>query len=362
VIFAAFLAIRIYREPEVASKKRATTQLPSDFRAQSEALLIKAFTSFGLSDTVEPGYPEGERAGGATYQAFRQGWPQELPFLAFVSRLNELVRAESLSCDCLEAQRDGILDCFLIARGAIAAKITLKADPATNFVDRELALVYENLTSLTTDEISSLLKSGMNLSYIAGPETQPSSKIRDLFTKKGVIAILRLPASKKGWQKLANSGRFGKGGRKTKTGVPDKSLIDEALQRHPTTRLICFDFADGTDWNVVEAVSERARAKKIALLITPDQPQDIINAGGKAKIQIFTAQFDKSLVSKSLGAMKNELMRELITGGPEKGSIACPDTAGLTLKNLWEFKTYFEKLGVRFRPLMKIAEPFEGPP
>lgn len=364
IVAAAILAIRIYWEPDISPQRSSKKVIPPpmEFHVRCDSLIIRAYTGFGLSHIIAPGQLEQGRDGGDAYRAFKQGWPEELPFLAFADKLSELAIADSLGCDCLESTKGGWLDCSLISKGAVGARITLTADAATIFEGREIALVFENLASLNADKITSLLKSGMALSYITGPETYPTGKVRSLIIQRGITAILRLPASEKGWRELSEIARLGQGADKRAAGgMPTKSLIDEALGRHPTARLIYFDFSDGADWAIVQAVAERAKAKKIGCLLTPDQPQELINAVGRAGIQIYLAEIDRALSGKALPGLKNDLLKDLITGVSAKKKIACPDAAGLTLEELWQFKTYFEKLGVKFRPLMRLVEPYDGP-
>ncbi len=363
IAVAAYLAMKVYWEPEIMPDKSAGSAVapPVDFHARADSLIFRAYATFGLNDTIGPGQVERGRGGGEAYRAFHQGWPKELPFLAFADRLNSLARADNLDCDCLESPGGAWLDCSLISGGIIGARIKLSADPGTIFAGRELALVFQNFAGLSSDQVSSLLKSGMMLSYVADPQAPSTGKVRELISKKGITAILRLPASKAGWRNLA--GVIGKGKKAARVAnVPDKSLIDGAIERHPATKFIYFDFSHEVDWAVVRAVAERARAKKIALLLTPGQPGDLINIAGQVGIRLYAAGFDESLASKPLSVMKNDLVKALISGGPPKGAIACPDTSGLTLESLWLFKTYFEKMGIRFRPLAKVVEPLEGPP
>jgi hypothetical protein len=365
VVTAAFLAVQVYWEPEIKPRTPATASVPSPrvLRARCDSLIVAVYESFVLTEPIRPGQPEAARGGVETYPAFQQPWPAELPFLAFVEKLNTLARADSLTCDCLESSGEGWLDCVLLSQGITGARISLKADPATNFAGREVALAFEHLTTRSVEEISSLLKSGMQLSYIAGPEAPLNARLRDLISRKGITAILRLPASEKGWRNLiAVAGLGRKAGRKSSSGKPDRALIDEALERHPAVKLLIFDFSEGADWELVEKIMQRAKAKKIALLITPDQPAEIVNAAGRTGIQTFQGELAESLAGKPLTATKNNILKSILSGGPPKGSIACPDTTDLTLENLWLFKTYFDKLGVKIRPLMKAVVPFEGPP
>jgi hypothetical protein len=361
IAVAAYLAMKIYWEPEIAPDESAgpTTPTPTEFHARSDLLILRAYATFGLSDTVGPGQMEQGRGGGEAYRAFHQGWPKEMPFLAFVDRLNGLTRAESLGCDCLESPGKGLLDCAIVSGGVIGARIVLAADPNTNFAGRELALVFQNFAGLSADQISSLLKSGMMFSYIADPKMPSNGKARELMSEKGVAAILRLPASRAGWQDFART--ISRRKREARVSeIPDKSLIDGAIERHPSTKFIYFDFSHEVDWAVVRAVAERAKAKKLAILLTPGQPGELINIAGQVGIRIYEADFDESFAGKPLSTMKSDLVKALISGGPPKGAIVCPDTSGLTLESLWLFKTYFEKMGVRFRPLAKVIEPLEG--
>ena len=364
VVAAAILAIRIYWEPGSSPNRTArnVNPPPLEFHARCDSIISRAYSGFGLNQKLAPGQMEQGRGGRDVYRSWKQGWPKELPFLAFADRLSKLAREDSLGCDCLESIKGGWLDCWLISKGAVGARITLTADAAAIFEGREIALVFENFASLNIDKITSLLKSGMALSYVAGPETYPTGKVRSLIIQKGITAILRLPASEKGWRELTELARLGKrSGPKAARSGPTKSLIDEALGRHPTIRLIFFDFSDGNDWKIVESVAEQARAKKIACLFTPDQPQELLKVVGRAGMQVYRAQIDSALSGKVLPRLKNDLLKDLIAGFSTRKKIACPDATGLTLEELWLFKTYFERLGVKFRPLMRLVEPFEGP-
>jgi hypothetical protein len=64
-------------------------------------------------------------------------------------------------------------------------------------------------------------------------------------------------------------------------------------------------------------------------------------------------------MGKPLDEVKSRLIQYLIGDSPTK-MIICPDATDLTLQELWEFKVFFEKLGVKFRPPMRLMEPVEA--
>jgi len=354
VLVAAYLALKIYREPEVIHSKTKTTVASTavGFRARCDSIMAQAYSNFGFNRQFQFGQTEQARGTGGIYKTFNLGWPEELPFVAFADELHRLAIRDSISCDCQELSRSKGLECFLVSGDAIGAKIVLTADANTNFEGRELALVYENFTTLSVDAITSLLKSGMSFSYIAGPEAAPTSKLRDLVSKNGITVILRLPVSEREWRRISAIIQAGKS---TKT---DNSLIDKAIDRHPNVKFLCLDFSDGVDSAIAEKILARAKARKIPLLASVDQLPDLAGIADKVGIQIFQAELDSTLRRKPLSQLKNDVMKILISDKSQKWLIAFPDTNALRLENLWQFKTEFERLGVKFRPIIKLVRPY----
>jgi hypothetical protein len=363
---AAILAYRIYFADDDSSRSPETAPMAqvTELSDICDSLIARTYASFGLEDSLGSILSAATiRDGGGAYRLFRKGWPEELPFIIFAQRLTDSVSGKNIRCDCLESTKEGWLDCTLRAGNSVGARITLEANSATNFAGKEVAIAFENFSSLTPDDIVSLLKSGMVLSYMARVETYPSSRVRELIAKKGIAAILVLPASRSGWKSLIEITRLGKPGKKKSAPKEvNPAIIDEALERHPGAKLIYFDFSAGTDEDLMAEVAKRAKAKRIAYLLTPNQPSKAFNVVVSTGIQLFTAEICTSLSGKTLSQMKIELLKSLMSSGLAEKVIVCPNASELTLEELWKFKIYFEKIGVKFRPLMRLIEPFEGPP
>jgi hypothetical protein len=357
VVVAGLLAIRIYWERRLpAPKSTVPRSAEGNLDELCDSLLAATYASFNLNEAMDLDRAVLQTGTGGPFREYHQGWPAELPFILFAQRLTAGAAETGLGCDCLESSSGGWMDCALAAGRRTGGRIRLQAGIDVNLASCEIAVVLENFGSLTSDEISSLLKSGMALSYMASLETFPSGKTRELISKKGIFPLLVLPATSKGWVSIIGPGRSGRDSSRRDVGL---TAIDKALDRHPGVILIYFDLSDGLDSTLVEAIIRRAKAKKMGLLLSGDRVENLTAIASLSQIKTYYGVFDRESMGKPLDEVKSRLIQYLIGDSPTK-MIICPDATDLTLQELWEFKVFFEKLGVKFRPPMRLMEPVEA--
>jgi len=361
VVVAILLAIRVYiksREPDPGPSLAGQGAPPANLSDLCDSIVVKAYDSFNLDELIHgDAASRSAQTGSGAYSLFYQGWPAELPFLIFAQRLAEMAADRNMLCDCFESQSGGWMECDLKAGHSLGAKIRLKSSPDVDLVERELTVALENFGGLKIEQINSLLKSGMAFSYIARADAYPTGKVKELLNKKGITAILELPSTAQGWQKLIELGRLGKQakGRTSKVKF-GSAIIDEALERHPAAKLFFFAGAQEFDKNIVKAVAERARRKKLGYLHTPDQVPELASLVSQSGLKIYKASKPSRLDGIPLWRLRNELLKDLISGNLDPQTIVCPSTEGMELAELWEFKVFFEKLGVKFRPVMGLVK------
>jgi hypothetical protein len=363
-IATTFLAalFLIFRGP--GNKKSVPAVQPTikiNLRALSDSLIVESCRSFGLTDSVHINSTSYQSAGGkgSPYRCYKQSWPEGLPFILYAQRLNQMAAASHVQCDCIESTKDGRLDCTLRSGGSIGGQIILEADQKTKLAKREIAIVLTNSGVFTEDELKELLNNGMVLNYLATPDIYPSASIQALLKRGGVTAILRLSAAEEGWSNFRGSSRAGGRRQSSNVGFND-SMVETAFDRHPGTKAIYFDITNGFDLAVVNSILTKARAERIAYFCPNYVPGTIDSLAFSRGLSMVRLNIEPDLKGRALSEIRMNLLNQLLSNQNSERQIICIDAAGTKPGELVALKLFFDKVGIKLRPFMRLADTIDS--
>jgi hypothetical protein len=326
---------------------------PANLTSLADSLILNCCASFGLSEKafIQTSISQ---TGGPGYHRIRQGWPAELPTLVFAQRLSELAVQKNLRCDCVESPKLNTLECEIKSGNTIGSIATLDIGQNTNLVGREVALIFENLDSMKVEDIVKIIKSGVVFSYFADDQFYPSGDLLKLFSRGNVTSILRLPGDETGLRLMGKSGYAGKPSTKKKGSQPQiSSLSTGLLGRHPGAKAFVIESGGSVNRKAIRGIFDEARKARLTYLVNSDLGGEFdtsaINAG------LSGATLNLIYSDKSLTQFKFELMDQLLSDDSLHQIAFCLDASKVDPDALVSFKILLDRIGVKFRPFMKLA-------
>lgn len=336
--------------PKTLSTPKIDAAPKINLTALSDSLVISCCQSFGLGDSLN-------RVSG---HSFYQSWPAELPFINFAERLSRMASANGAFCDCLESQNVKRLTCILKLNDATGAQVVLQGDKKTKLSGREVAIILDNIGSLKEADLTKLIRSGTPFGYFATPEVFPTGNIRSLFGKVDVPAFLKLPTQKSEWDRLNQLIQLGKKKKANAKGF-DSGVIEAVLDRHPTLKAIYFDLSKPIEREIVTAILETAKRRKITYLAVQSELPGMLDSLAVLKgLRLITLDVKPELRSSSMADLKLNLFQQLLDGESEKKLVICPDASKIGYDDIIDLRILFERLGIRLRPCMKLAKTVES--
>jgi hypothetical protein len=329
---------------------------PPNLTALSDSIIQQCCRSFGLTDSV---FLESSltQAQGPTYHRFRQGWPAELPFLAFAQRLNSMATKRDIQCDCRESSKQGWLDCSLQSGRLVGAKVILDSGRNTNLAECEIGVVLNNLGGMKEESIVKLIRSGVVFSYIGGNDYYPSGELLRLFSRGNITSILKLPANGNGLKMLGQAGKMAKTDKKKKN-VVEKTSSTGLFAHHPGARAIILDASSGIDPKTIKDVLNEARRAKLSYLCSENYPDSTDRIAFEVGIPVL--RLDLKASDKSLAQLKFDLMDQLLNPDSPRQQTLFIDASKVNPDDLVSVKILFERIGIKLRPFIKLAQKVES--
>jgi hypothetical protein len=338
--------------PVVANKPTP----PANLTAIADSLILDCCRSFGLTDSILKDSTLSQFSG-PIFHRFRQGWPAELPFLAFAQRLSGMASVKNLQCDCQESSKQGWLDCVLKTGQINGAKVILDSGRNTNLAGRELVIVFDHLGGMKKDDIIKLIRSGVVFSYFGTDGFYPTGDLAKLFSRGNITSILEISADNAGLKKLGQTSRSAKTeGKKKGSKSVDKSLSSGMLSCHPGAKAITF--SSGNDPVAIKAALDIARRAKLSYLCMNEELGMPDQLALESKIGVLSLILQKS--DKTLAQFKFDLISQLLSKDSPHQIAFCLDASKTDPDELIAFKIMLDRIGVKFKPFMKLAKKVEA--
>jgi hypothetical protein len=323
--------------------------------ALSDSLIQECIHSFGLNDSLFVDSLGHQASGnpGVSFRWYRQSWPEGLPFIIFVQRLNGMAVENHIQCDCEEFSNVGKLDCSLRSGGSIGARIIFQADKQTKLANREIAIILTNSGTYEEPEIKDMVYNGMIFNYLATLDIYPTQSILKLLQRGGISAMLNLPATAQGWIDLG-------GKKRSRQFRFDESQVEGAFSQHPGTKAIYFDLTQGIDLEVVRSILIMAHSKRIAYFSPNYSSNGIDSLAFSLGLPVIRMKIEPDLKGMALSEMRIGLLNRLLGNPADRPKIICIDASATKPGDLIALKLMFDKIGVKLRPFMKLAEPVKS--
>ena len=331
------------------------TVVKVNLQALSDSLIEECIHRFGLNDSLfidSTGHQEPGNSG-RLYRWYRQSWPDGLPFINFVQKLNEMAVENHLQCDCKEYSNDGKLDCMLRSGGSIGARIIFHANKQTKLANREIAIILINSGIYEEEEIKDMVYNGMIFNYLATPDIYPTQSIQKLLQRGGITAVMKLPATAQGWIDLGAL-------KHARQFSFNPSQVEDAFSHHPGTKAIYLDQTKGVDKEVVRSILGQAHIKRMAYFTQNYSPNGIDSLAFSIGLPVIHLKIEPDLRGLALSEMRIGLFNRLLDKSAERPRVICVDAAGTKPGELVAMKLLFDKMGVKLRPFMKLADPVKS--
>ena len=299
------------------------------------------------------------QSSGSSYHRYYQDWPQEIPFVLFAGRLNNMASDAGLECDCKESPKGNWMECFIKSGSKIGAEIYLKAGIDANLLGRDIVFILRNFRALKNEEITLLIRNGVTFSYFTSPDYIPSTDLRKLMARGNVTPVLILPTSRDGWINLSRSmGIQRKAGNKKPSF--DAELVDDILSKQSEARLFVFDSTSALDKDIISIVLKRTAAYKLNYLLGGPGSNRVDSLVFLSKVKIMDFSGAKATPISSVSELKFRLFRELLNPkGENQKLVLYPDMTNVSIESLWNLRVTLSNMGVRIRPLVKLVTPIK---
>ncbi len=365
-IFFAFLALALgvvafYRFQTPKPKETipviaAKPTPPANITAISDSIVMACCRSFGLTDSaiIESNLTQTQ---GPAFHQYRQGWPAELPFIAFAQRLSVMTGERQLQCDCRESSKLGWLECSLQSGRLVGAKVILDTGRNAILADRQLAVVFSNLGGMKEDDIIKLIRSGVVFSYIGGNDYYPSGDMLRLFSKGNITSILQLPANGDGLRMLGQAGKTGKVDKKKKN-IVEKSSSTGLFARHPGAKAIFFEASTGIEPKAIRGILNEARRARLSYLCSEDYPDSTDKIAIESGIPVIKLDLVRS--DKSLSQLKFDMMTQFLNESSPHRLTLCVDASKANTDELIAIRLLFGRVGIKLLPFMKLTQKIDS--
>lgn len=329
---------------------------PANLTAIADSLILGCCRSFSLTDSILQDSTLSQFSG-PIFHRFRQGWPTELPFLAFAQRLSGMASERNLQCDCQESSKQGWLDCTLRAGQINGAKVILDSGRNTNLAGRELAIVFDHLGSMKMDDIIKLIRSGVVFSYLGSDDFYPTGDLAKLFSRGNITSILEISADNSGLKKLGQTSHSAKTESKKKSSKSVNKLLSSGmLSYHPGAKAITF--SSGNDASAIKAALNIARRAKLSYVCLNYELSLPDKLAIESKIGVLSLTLQKS--DKTLAQFKFDLISQLLSKDSPHQIAICLDASKTDADELVTLKIMLDRIGVKFKPFMKLAKKFDA--
>jgi hypothetical protein len=243
----------------------------------------------------------------------------------------------------------------------MGVEVVLDTDRKTKLANREVAIVIDNLGSFRDDDIGKLISSGGAFSYFAAPDIFPSGNIQKLLSRSQITAILRVPGGKAQWLRLIRLSRSEKRfqGRIAQPNLSE-ALIEEVFRRHPTTKIIGWLSSNDMERPVVSAILDRAGRNGMAYLYTNKAPSFADSLAYSKGLAMIRWEADEQLIESSFPNIRLYLLNRLLSENKGSQVILILDAVRISAEEMLDLKALLDKLGVKLRPCMKLAEMVES--
>jgi|GEM_PF-5742486 len=302
-----------------------------------DSLVIKTSRSFIMSsipkiDTVS------HDSAGIVFMRISQAWPFELPLVFFAQRLQEMSRISGIDCNCVQFGDSDSLVCGLLSGDRPRAKVVAIPDRKTILEGRFLGIIFENIYELGNQDIIKIVESKIPFGYLADIDVYPAGEIRRQLHSDWVSAILTIPTSREDLIKhdlIRNE---------YKSDYRDISI--DLLNRYPNLAFIRFKRSDDADYSFVEALTDRAKEKKVGYIYENSAPDRIDSLAFSAGLTFITHDKILNYSDKSLTEIQIDLIAGLVhLGDPGKTAIKV-DISRIKARRMIDLMKYLKKIGI----------------